>query len=107
VHAGRAARGRGSQNQPADEIGPDQRDLLRDEAADGEPEDIGPAEPHGGEERDGVVRHLLDGVRRGSGRTADPGVVERNHPPARCQRVDQRGIPVVQVSAKVLEQDQR
>jgi len=39
--------------------------------------------------------------------SADSGVVERHDPPGRCQRVDQRGVPVVQVSAEVLEQDQR
>jgi hypothetical protein len=80
---------------------------LGDEAADGETEDIDLTELHGGEEGDGVVRHLPDDVRRGSGGTADPGVVECDDPPGRGQRVDQRGIPVVQVSPEVLEKDQR
>jgi hypothetical protein len=51
--------------------------------------------------------HLLDGVRGGAGGAAHPGTVERDDPPRRGQRVDQRRIPVVQVPAEVLEQDQR
>ena len=60
-----------------------------------------------GEERDGVARHLLDGVRGGAGGAADSGVVERHDPPGRRQRVDQRRVPVVEIPAEVLEQDQR
>ncbi len=37
MHAGRALGRRGRENQPADDGGQHQRDLLRDEAADGEP----------------------------------------------------------------------
>jgi hypothetical protein len=81
--------------------------MLRDEAADGEAEQVGLADPHGGEERDGVAGHLPDGLRGGAGGAADPGVVERHDPPGRRQRLDQRRVPVVQVPAEVLEQDQR
>jgi hypothetical protein len=38
VHAGRALRRRGRENQPADDGRPHQRDLLGDEAANGEAE---------------------------------------------------------------------
>jgi hypothetical protein len=34
--------GGGREDQPADEVRPDQGDLLGDEAADGEPEDVDP-----------------------------------------------------------------
>jgi hypothetical protein len=107
VHASRALRRRGSQHQPADDRLPDQRSLLRNEAADGEAEEAHLAELHGGDERDGVARHLLDGVRGSAGGAADSGVVERHDPPRQGQRADQRGIPVVQVPAEMLEKDQR
>ena len=42
-----------------------------------------------------------------AGRPADAGVVEGHDPAARGQRVDQRRVPVVEVSAEVLEQHQR
>jgi hypothetical protein len=38
---------------------------------------------------------------------ADSGVVDGDDAPGQGQRVDQRGIPVVEVPAEVLEQDQR
>jgi hypothetical protein len=107
VHAGGALRGRGGQHQPADDGRPGQRDLLRDEAADGEPQQVNLAEVHCGEERDGVAGHLLDGARRCAAGAADSGVVDGDDPPGQGQRVDQRGIPVVEVPAEVLEQDQR
>src|SRR5712692_4507306 len=61
-----------------DEGRPHQRDLLRDEAADGEAEQVGLADPHRGREGDGIAGHLLDGVRAGAGGAADSGVVERH-----------------------------
>jgi hypothetical protein len=100
----------GGQDQPAHDGRPPQRDLLRDEAADGEPQHIDLTEVHGGEERDGVTGHLFHRVRCGPGGAADSGVVEGDDPPGlpgRGQRVDQRGIPAVKVAAEVLEQDQR
>jgi hypothetical protein len=100
-------RRRGGEDEPANDRRPHQRDLLGNEAADGETEQVGVVKLHGGEERDRVAGHLLDGVRGGSGGTADSGVVEGHDPPGRRQRVDQRRIPVVQVPAEVLEQDQR
>lgn len=74
---------------------------------DGEAEQIRLAELHGGDERDGIADPRLDGIRGGAGGAADSGVVEGHDPPGRCQRVDQRGVLVVQVAAEVLEQDQR
>ena len=107
MHAGRALGRRGRENQPADDSRPDQRDLLRDEAANREAEQTNLADLHGGDERDGIARHLLDGVGGGAGGAADSGVVERHNPPGRRERVDQRRVPVVEIPAEVLEQDQR
>ena len=42
-----------------------------------------------------------------AGGAADSGVVERHDPPRLRQRVDQRRVPVVEIAAEVLEQDQR
>jgi hypothetical protein len=79
-----------------------------DEAADAEAEQICLAELHGGEERDGVARHLLDDVGGGAGEAADSGVAERHDPPLpRRERADQGRGPVVEIAAEVLEQDQR
>src|SRR5690349_15901637 len=97
VHAGRALRRRGGQDEPPDEGGPHQRDLLGDEAADGEAQQIGLAKVQAGGEGDSVAGHLLDGVRGDAGGPADSGVVEGDDPSARGQRVDQRGVPAVQV----------
>jgi hypothetical protein len=107
VHAGRALGRGGGQHQLADDRRAGQGDLLGHEAADGKTQEVHLAELHRGDERDGVAGHLLDGVRGGAGGVADPAVVERDDPPVAGQRVDQRGIPVVQISAEVLEQDQR
>ena len=89
-----------------DDIRPDQGDLLGDEAADGESEQIDLAELLGLEEGDGVACHLLDGARRGSAATAHSGVVERDDTARRGERVDQCGIPVVEVSPEMLEQNE-
>jgi hypothetical protein len=47
VHAGGALRRCGSEDQPSHDGWPGQRDLLRDEAADGEAEEIRLADLHG------------------------------------------------------------
>ena len=59
------------------------------------------------DEGDRVVGHRLDRVRRRAGRGADADVVERDHASIRGERVDERGIPVVEVAAEVLQQDER
>ena len=107
MHASRALRRRGPEDQPAHQSWPGQGDLLGDEAADRESQEIGPVEPHRGQEGNSVTGHLPDGVRRGPARAADAGVVECHNAAGRCQRVDQRGIPVVEISAEMLEQYQR
>jgi hypothetical protein len=64
VHAGRALRRRGGQDQPADDRRPHQCDLLGDEAADGEAEQVDLAELHGGDERDAsrAICSMVSGV---------------------------------------------
>ena len=76
MHAGGALRSRGRQDHPAYDGGPGQRDLLRDEAADGEAEQVNLAQVQGLDERDGLVRHLLRGVCCFPGGAADSGVIE-------------------------------
>ena len=107
MHAGCALRRRGGQHNPPGDRWPDQRDLLGDEAADGEPEQVHLAQLQGGDECDRFPRHLFHGARCRPRRAADARVIEGDDPPACCQRVNQRGIPAVEVAAEVLEQDQR
>jgi hypothetical protein len=63
MHAGCALRRRGGQHNPPGDRWPDQRDLLGDEAADGEPERVHLAQLQGGDERDRFPRHLFHGAR--------------------------------------------
>src|SRR5208282_6235620 len=107
VHAGGALRRRGRQDHPPDDGGPGQGDLLRDETADGEAEQVNLAQVQGLDERNGLVRHLLRGVCCFPGGAADPRVIEGDDTAVRGQRVDQRGVPVVEIPAEVLQQDQR
>ena len=107
VHPGRALRCRRREHDPPQQVGADQRDLLRDEAAEREAEQVDPLEVQCVEEGDRVVRHRLDGARRPAGRGADADVVEGNHASIRGERVDQRRVPVVEVAAEVLQQDER
>ena len=60
------------------------------------------ADLQGVEEGKGIAGHLLEVVRGIAARAADSRVVERHDPPVRRQRVDQGGIPVVQVPAEML-----
>ena len=43
----------------------------------------------------------------GAARSADAGVVEQDHFAGSRQRVDERGVPVVEVAAEVLKQYER
>jgi hypothetical protein len=88
------------------QVGANQGDLLRDEAAEGEAEQIHPFDAYGVNEGDRIVGHRFDGVRRGTGGGSDADVVKRNDASSLCQCVDQGGISVVEVSPEVLEQDE-
>ena len=54
-----------------------------------------------------IEGHRPHGVRRAAGRGADPDVVEGDHTSMCGERVDERGVPVVEVAAEVLQQDER
>jgi hypothetical protein len=82
-----------------------QRDLLRDEAAYRESEQIGLTDAHRVEEGNGVPRHPRDRCGRPPGGGADSGIVERDDTPGRRQSVDQRWVPVVEVPSEVLKQN--
>jgi hypothetical protein len=96
----------GRQHEALQQVGADESDLLRDEAPDREAEQVDPLKLHRLEEGDRVVRHCFDGPRRRAGRGSDADVVERDHSSIRSERVDERGVPVVEVAAEVLQEDQ-
>ena len=62
---------------------------------------------HRFDEGDGAVGHGFDRVRGGAGGRADADVVEGDHASIRSERVDESGVPVVEVAAEVLQQDER
>ena len=53
------------------------------------------------------LRHVLDRGRRGAAGRADAYVVEKDHLAFGGDRVDERGVPVVDVAAEVLQKDDR
>jgi hypothetical protein len=107
VHVLAALRARSREHQAAHEPRPDERELLRDEPAEREAEQVDLAQLQRLEEAQRVVRHRGHRARRAAGRPADAGVVEQDHLAHRGQRVDERGVPVVEVAAEMLQQDQR
>jgi hypothetical protein len=107
VHPRRTLRCRGREHDAPQQVGADERELLRDEAADREAEQIHPLEAHRLDTGDRIVGHRFDGVRRRAGRGGDADVVERNYASIRSERVHQGGIPVVEVPAEVLQQYER
>jgi len=78
--------------------------LLSDHAAERESEDIARVHADSVEKRDDVLRHACDGRRHGASRAPHAGVVEQNEFPSAGEGVCQRGIPVVEGSRKVLEE---
>jgi hypothetical protein len=52
------------------------------------------------------VGHSFDRVRGPAGCGADADVVERDDASVRGERVDEGGVPVVEVAAEVLQQDE-
>jgi hypothetical protein len=107
VHPAGALRGRRGEHQAAHQCGAGERDVLGDEAAERESQDVGAVDAERVEEGDGVAGHVGHGARGGPARGADTGVVERDDPPVGGEQVDEGGIPVVQVAAEVHERDQR
>jgi hypothetical protein len=79
----------------------------RDEAADREAEQVDPLKVHRLDEGDRIVGHCFDRAGRRAGRCRHPGVIERDDPSSRGERVDKRRVPVVEAAAEVLQQDER
>ena len=84
-----------------------QRDLLRDEPADREPEEVDLVEAERGDERDHVPGRVRDGRSELAARGADARVVDQDDLALGCERVGERWIPVVQVAAEVLQHHER
>ena len=103
VHPRRALGCRGREHDTSEEVGADERDLLRDEAAEGETEQINPLKAHRLDEGDRIVGHPFNRARRPTSRGADADVVERDHASMRSERVDERRVQVVEVAAEVLQ----
>jgi hypothetical protein len=102
MHPGPALRRRGRQDNSPYQVRPDESDLLGNEAADREPEDIDASDVQPCNEGKRIASHLLDRARSCSSCGTHTHVVERNDAPLPRQRVDEWRVPVLQVPAKVL-----
>ena len=107
VHARRPLRAGRRQDETPDERRPHEGDLLGDEPADREAEQIDSVEAERVDERDHPPRRLRDGAARLPGRGPDARVVDQDDLALGGERVGQRRIPVVQVAAEVLQQHER
>jgi hypothetical protein len=63
--------------------------------------------PSGADERDHLARRLRDRAARLPRRGPDAGIVDQDHLALGGERIGQRGVPVVEVAAEVLQQHQR
>jgi hypothetical protein len=104
VHLPTALRARSGEDHPTDEVRPLQCDLLGDESADGEAEQVDLGEPQRIDEGQRVAPELLERRRRGACRQAHPARVEQDDLALVRDVVDQGGVPVVEVAAEVLEE---
>ena len=105
VHDVLAAARRGTdEDQTPKDRGTVEHHLLGDHAAERESEDIARSHAESVEERDDMLRHAGDGCRHGARRAAHAGVVEQNEFPLGGEGVCQRGIPVIERSGEVLEE---
>jgi hypothetical protein len=107
MHVLPALRPGAREHEAANEPRPDERQLLRHEPAEREPEHVHLPQLECLEEPQRVVRHRGHGARGPTGRSADPGVVEQDHLARGSKGVDERGVPVVEVAAEVLQQHER
>ena len=85
------------EDQLADQLRLVPGDHLGDHAAHREAEQVDLVETERADERDGVLGHRLDGVRRLAGRGTDAAVVEGDHLVLGGDAVDDPRVPVVQV----------
>ncbi len=95
------------QYQPPDEGRPAQRNLLGDEPADREPEEIDLVQAEIGNARNHVARGVRDTGTELAARGPDARVVDQDDLALGRERIGQRRIPVVQIAAEVLEHHQR
>jgi hypothetical protein len=107
MHSGAASWRGGGQHKPAYRVRPDESDLLGNEAADREPQEVNERKVQRVEKVDSVARHLLDLVRCYSGRDPDTDVVERDDAPLGAHSVDEWRVPIIEVAPEVLQQHQR
>jgi hypothetical protein len=105
MHSRRALRCRRREHDAPKDIGANECDLLRDEAADREAEEIYPPEAHRVDKGDRTTGHRLNGVRSRFAGGTEADVVKQHDTLIRGQRVDERGIPVIEVPTEVLQQD--
>src|SRR5439155_5108812 len=82
-----------------------ERDLLRDHSADRETEKIDLRQFETIDERFRVLRHACKGRRHFAGRTRDTRIVEDDDLTLFGKPVQNRGIPVVEISGEVLVED--
>src|SRR5258705_1423910 len=80
-------------------------DLLPDQPADREPEKIDLRQSETIDERFRVLRHACKGRRHFAGRTRDTRIVEDDDLTLFGKPVQNRGIPVVEISGEVLVKD--
>ena len=71
------------------------------------PEQVDSVESERVDEREHLPRHRGDRAARLTGRGADARVVDQDDLAVGGERVDQGGVPVVEVAAEVLQQDER
>ena len=82
-----------------------QREGLGHVAANREAEDINLRESQRTHERDGVVRHCFDRVRRVPSRSRHASVVEQHHRSVVGESIRDSRIPMVHAPAKVLKEE--
>src|SRR6266446_8970315 len=99
------ARGGSDQNELANELRTIERDLLRDHSADRETEKIDLRQSEAIDERFGVLCHACKGRRHFAGRTCDTRIIEDDNLTLSGKPVQNRWIPVVEVSGEVLVKD--
>src|SRR6202171_4158791 len=106
-HVAAAARTGADQHQAPDQLRGLQRDLLGDEAADREAEDINLLESQRLDEGDGVSTHLLERGRHLPARAGNARIVEQNHLSRRREAFGHRRIPIVDRPGEVLVENER
>src|SRR4029077_3309516 len=92
------------EDEPADRPRAQERELLCDEAAEREAEQVDLPEAQGVEEGQHRLSRLGDRVLRRAGRGADAGGVDEDDLALVRERVGECRVPVVEVAAEVLQE---